>query len=673
MTDNPLLLAGGLPRFSAIRAEHVEPAVQQVLAEQRAQLAALEAQTEPTFASLVVPLEEMRHRLGRIWSPVSHLNSVMNHDALRTAYNNCLPLLADFHTDLGQSAALCAAFKHIQAREAATLDEAQRELLVKALRDFRLSGVDLPPAPKARFKVVMMELSRLGAKFEENVLDATNDWSYALTDAAQLRGINASIVEQAAERARAQQLPGWVFALDQPSYVAIMNDAESAGLRRAFYEAWNTRASDCGPSAGKFDNSAVLEQILQLRHESATLLGFGNFAQLALADRMASSVDEVSGFLRQLAGAARAAAQRELIELEQFAGRKLDSWDIGFYSERLQQQLFNISQEELRAYLPLPRVLAGLFEVVERLYGVRIVARQDVECWHADAAYYDVLNAAGQAVAGFYLDAYARPHKRSGAWMDDCLARKQLDATLTLPVAYLTCNSLPPRAGLPALLTHDDVITLFHEFGHGLHHMLTRVGLPSLAGISGVAWDAVELPSQFMENYAWLPEVLQRISAQHETGAPLPADMQQRLIATRSFQAGMQTLRQVEYALFDMRIHAEYDPARGGRVYELLGEVRQEVSVLQSPAWQRFPHNFGHIFAGGYAAGYYSYKWAEVLAADAFAAFSEPGPFDRATATRFLDSILARGGSRDALQNFVEFRGRKPDIQALLQQYGIAA
>jgi oligopeptidase A len=452
-----------------------------------------------------------------------------------------------------------------------------------------------------------------------------------------------------------------------------MNDAESAGLRRAFYEAWNTRASDCGPSAGKFDNSAVLEQILQLRHESATLLGFGNFAQLALADRMASSVDEVSGFLRQLAGAARAAAQRELIELEQFAGRKLDSWDIGFYSERLQQQLFNISQEELRAYLPLPRVLAGLFEVVERLYGVRIVARQDVECWHADAAYYDVLNAAGQAVAGFYLDAYARPHKRSGAWMDDCLARKQLDATLTLPVAYLTCNSLPPRAGLPALLTHDDVITLFHEFGHGLHHMLTRVGLPSLAGISGVAWDAVELPSQFMENYAWLPEVLQRISAQHETGAPLPADMQQRLIATRSFQAGMQTLRQVEYALFDMRIHAEYDPARGGRVYELLGEVRQEVSVLQSPAWQRFPHNFGHIFAGGYAAGYYSYKWAEVLAADAFAAFSEPGPFDRATATRFLDSILARGGSRDALQNFVEFRGRKPDIQALLQQYGIAA
>jgi oligopeptidase A len=673
MTDNPLLSTAGLPRFSAIQPEHIEPAIRQVIGEQRAQLAALESQTAPTFATLVVPLEEMRHRLARVWSPVTHLNAVRNSEELRAAYNACLPLLADFQTDLAQSTALCAAFKQIQQREGAQLDETQRELLTKALRDFRLSGVDLAPEPKARFKAVMMELSQLGAKFEENVLDATNAWRHHVNDAAAVQGINTSIIEQAAQRAREQQLSGWLFTLDQPSYVAVMTDAASAPLRHAFYEAWTTRASDCGPSAGRFDNSEVMAQILKLRHEAAQLLGFGNFAELALADRMAKSVDEVITFLRQMAGAARAAAQREFAELELFAGQQLQSWDVSFYSERLQQRLHAVSQEELREYLPLPRVLTGLFEVVGQLYGLTFTPREDVDRWHADVQYFDVHAADGTVVAGFFLDPYARPHKRSGAWMDDCVGRKELDGTVTLPVAYLTCNSLPPRDGRPALLTHDDVVTLFHEFGHGLHHMLTRVGYPSVAGISGVAWDAVELPSQFMENYAWLPEVLQQISARGGDGAPLPAEMQQRLIATRSFQAGMQTLRQVEFALFDMRLHAEYDPARGGRVYEILGEVRQEVALLQPPPWQRFPHNFGHIFAGGYAAGYYSYKWAEVLAADAFAAFAERGHFDRATATRFLDSILARGGSRDALSNFVEFRGRKPDIKALLQQYGIAA
>jgi oligopeptidase A len=673
MTDNPLLISSGLPQFSAIRPGHVEPAIRQTIAEQRAELAALEAQPAPSFASLVVPLEEMRHRLARVWSPVSHLNAVRNSDELRAAYNTCLPLLSDFQTDVAQSAALCAGYQRIQANEGATLDDTQRELVAKALRDFHLSGVDLAPEPKARFKAVMMELSQLGAKFEENVLDATNTWRHHVTDPAEVQGVNASILEQAAQQARERQLPGWLFTLDQPSYVAVMTDGASAGLRRTFYEAWNTRASDCGPSAGRFDNGPVMEQILKLRHEAARLLQFSNFAELALADRMATSVAEVTGFLRQLASAARAAARQEFAELELFAARPLQSWDVSFYSERLQQKLFSISQEELREYLPLPRVLAGLFEVIGRLYGLGFEPRANVDRWHPDVQYFDVRAPDGTVVAGFFLDPYARPHKRSGAWMDDCVGRKQLDGTLTLPVAHLTCNSLPPGNGKPALLTHDDVVTLFHEFGHGLHHMLTRVGYPSVAGISGVAWDAVELPSQFMENYAWLPEVLQKISAFGGDGAPLPADTQQRLIATRSFQAGMQTVRQVELALFDMRLHAEYDPARGGRIYEILDEVRQEVAVLQPPAWQRFPHNFGHVFAGGYAAGYYSYKWAEVLAADAFAAFTEHGPFDRATATRFLDSILARGGSRDALANFVEFRGRKPEIQALLQLYGIAA
>jgi oligopeptidase A len=388
---------------------------------------------------------------------------------------------------------------------------------------------------------------------------------------------------------------------------------------------------------------------------------------------MAHSVAEVSDFLRRLARAAKAAGEAEFAELETFAGRRLEPWDVTFYSERLQQSRYFVSQEELRDYLPLPRVLAGLFEVAEKLFDVRIHERGGVPVWHPDARYFEVQAPGGAPLASFYLDAHARAHKRSGAWMDDCIGRKQLGGAITLPVAYLVCNSLPPAGDRPALLTHDDVVTLFHEFGHGLHHMLTRVNYPSIAGINGVAWDAVELPSQFMENYAWLPEVLARISAHVRDGKPIPADKQRQLIATRSFQAGLQTLRQVEFALFDMRMHAEYDPTRGGRVYEILDEVRREVAVVQIPPWNRYPHNFGHIFAGGYAAGYYSYKWAEVLAADAFAAFTEQGAFDRTTAKRFVDSILARGGSRDALDAFVEFRGRKPDVNALLRLYGIAA
>jgi oligopeptidase A len=620
----------------------------------------------------------MRHRLGRIWSPVGHLNGVMNSEALRAAYNACLPLLSEYSTDLAQSEPLYRAYKHIAEHEGPRLDAVQREVLTHALRDFRLAGVALDGERKARFKAVMMELAQLGAKFEENVLDATNEWSRHVTDASELKGINAAIVDQAAQRAKDKGVSGWLFGLDQPTYVAVVTDCESPAMRRAFYEAWSTRASDQGPSAGNYDNTPVIERILALRHESARLLDFNSFAEYALADRMAHTVPEVTEFLRALARAAKGAGARDLAELEAFAGRKLDAWDITFYSERLQQQRYAVSQEELREYLPLPRVLDGLFEVAEQLYGIKVSQQQGVSLWHPDARYYEILDAGGTAIAAFYLDPYARPHKRAGAWMDDCIGRQQLNGELTLPVAYLVCNSLPPQAGngqseRPAQLTHDDVVTLFHEFGHGLHHMLTRVGYPSLAGISGVAWDAVELPSQFMENYAWLPEVLSRVSAHALTGAPLPADKQRQLIATRSFQAGLQTLRQVEFALFDMRLHAEYDPARGGRVYEILNEVRDEVAVIRVPEWHRFPHNFGHIFAGGYAAGYYSYKWAEVLAADAFSAFETAGAFDRATARRFLDSILSRGGSRDPLEAFVEFRGRKPDVAALLKLYGIAA
>lgn len=669
---NPLLSDFDLPPFDVLRAQHAEPALRTVIDRQRGQIALIEAERNPAFASVAEPMEAMHHELTRVWSPISHLNGVVNTAALRNAYNACLPLLSDLQTDIGQSEALYRAYHAVELREGQQLDCAQQRVLSNALRDFRLAGVALPPAQKARFKHIMAELAQLGAKFEQNVLDATNDWRLHVTDAARLAGINAGLLTAAANRARESGLQGWLMALDQPTYVAVLTDCESAELRRSYYEAWNTRASDQGPSRGRWDNTAVIEQILGLRHEVAQLLEFPNYAQYALATRMARSLHEVRDFLEQLARAARPAALREHAELEAFAGRALDAWDVAFFSERLQNSRFSVSQEELRPWFALPQVLAGLFDVARRLFGVEIREQQGVAVWHANVRYYVIESADGTPVGSFYLDPYARPDKRSGAWMDECVGRREVAGKSAQPVAYLVCNVLPPAVDQPALLTHDDVVTLFHEFGHGLHHMLTRVRYPSIAGINGVAWDAVELPSQFLENYAWHPAVLQQIARHFETGAPLPESKQSQLIATRSFQAGMQTLRQIELALFDFRLHAEFDPEQGARAQTLLEEVRREVAVVRAPPWNRFAHNFAHIFAGGYAAGYYSYKWAEVLAADAFAAFEEAGVFDPTTAQRFLDSILARGGSVDALDAFVAFRGRQPQIEPLLRQHGIA-
>jgi oligopeptidase A len=662
-----------LPAFSSIRVANIEPVLRELLDAHRAQLAALLKQPDPTWDSLVVPLEEMHHRLARTWSPVGHMNGVVNSDELRAAYNACLPLLTAWHTELAQNERLYRAYEAILANEGQRLTSGQRKLLQNALRDFRLAGVALPAEQKAEFKALVEQLATLQSRFDENVLDATNAWSRLLTQQSEIEGLPQPIVDRARAAAQSRQAEGWFFTLDAPNYQAVMMHAENEALRRDFYHGWVTRASDQGSTEGRWDNTELMTQILDLRHKIAQLVGFPNYAEYSLATKMASSVDEVRGFLEQLARQSRPVAVREYDDLTQFAGHKLNAWDVAFHVERLKRERLQLSEEMLRPYFPLPRVLAGMFAVAEKLYGVRIVEHSGVDLYHPDVRFYDILNADGSRRGGFYIDLYARPKKRGGAWMDECIGRKRLADTAAQPVAYLVCNFMPPVGTQPSLLTHAEVVTMFHEFGHGLHHMLTRVDYPSIAGINGVAWDAVELPSQFMENFAWQAEVLPLISGHVETGEPLPQIELERLLATRTFQAGMQTVRQLEFALFDLRIHSENAPQSSDAVMRTLAEVRAQVAVVHPPEFNRFPHSFQHIFSGGYAAGYYSYKWAEVLAADAFSAFEEQGIFNTEVARRFLASILEQGGSRDAMEAFVEFRGRKPQIEPLLKQLGLAA
>jgi oligopeptidase A len=667
---NPLLAMRGLPPFSEIRAEDVEPAIDALLAQSRAQLGNLaKLDGAPSVAGVIVPVEQLRHRLARTWSPVSHLNAVMNSDPLRAAYNACLPKLSLYHTELGQNEALYRAYASIAADPALT--PTQRALVSDALRDFRLAGVALAPDRKARFKTLMQELARLQARFEENVLDAANAWSLLIGDPSRLRGLPEHVTKRAQSEAAQRGEKGWLLTLDFPTFHAVVTHADDASLRRELYEAWSTRASDRGPQARRFDNTDVMREILRLRHEVARMLDFPSFAEYSLANKMADSVAEVRGFLEDLAARSLPAGRREMQELESSAGRRLEAWDVAYYAEKLRRARYDVSDEQLRPYLPVERVLAGAFVVTGHIYGLRIERRAGVDVWHEDVRLYDVRDAYDELRGSFYVDLYARPKKRSGAWMDECVGRARLNGSVELPVAYLCCNFTPPVAGSPALLAHGEVVTLFHELGHTLHHVLTRVDYPSVAGINGVPWDAVELPSQFMEGFAWSPEVLPLISAHHETGEPLPAAMLERMIAARRFNAGMQMLRQLEFALFDLRLHAEYEPARGDRVTEVLNEVRAQVSVVPVPEFNRFAHGFTHVFGGAYAAGYYSYKWAEVLAADAFAAFEEAGVLDRATGQRFLRSILEIGGTRPVMDAFVEFRGRKPTLEALLRQCGL--
>ncbi len=676
--SNPLLELEGLPPFSRIAPEHVEPAVDCLVSGNRSEVERLlDEVSEPDWYNFIEPLEELEDRLSRAWSPVSHLHAVMDSEPLREAYNACLPKLSDYGTEMGQNERLFRAYAQV-AEQAEGLPQPQRKLLENALRDFRLSGVDLPAEKKARFREIASNLSELTARFEENLLDATNAWQKRVTDETLLAGLPPSALDLARQTAEQRGEAGWLFTLEFPSYHPVVTYADNRDLRREFYEAYSTRASDQGPDAGRFDNSEVMEAILALRHELAQLLGYRNYAERSLATKMARTPEEVTGFLRDLARRARPQAERELQELRDYAREHhgvetLEAWDIPYYSEKLRQHRYSISQEALKPWFPETRVIPGMFEVIGRLFGVTIrQSDEQVDVWHPDVRFYEVRDTgSGELLGQFYFDLYARPKKRGGAWMADCISRMKTRNREQNPVAFMTCNFTPPVGEKPALLTHDEVQTLFHEFGHGLHHMLTQVDWPSISGISGVAWDAVELPSQLMENWCWEREALDLFSGHYETGEPLPQALFERMLAARNFQSAMQMLRQVEFALFDFRIHLEYEPERGGRIYEILQEVRDEVAVVKPPAWNRFAHGFSHIFGGGYAAGYYSYKWAEVLSADAFSLFEENGVLDPETGMLFRQNILEKGGSADAMELFVAFRGREPSIEPLLRHTGI--
>jgi len=668
----------GLPPFEKIKPEHVEPAIRELIEMNRKLVdELLNSMEHYTWDNLIQPLEEADDQLGRAWSPVSHMNSVVNSDELRDAYNACLPLLSEYSTEMGQNEHLFEAYKSIhEMPEFQHLDQAQKKTIENGLRDFHLSGIDLPPEKKARYKEIKQQLSKLTTKYEENLLDATNAWEKHITDEAELSGLPDSAKAMAKQQAEQEEKSGWLFNLEFPSYYAIMTHADKRELREEMYQAYVTRASDQGPNAGQWDNSQIMDEILALRHELAQLLGFKSFAERSLATKMAETPEQVISFLQDLAKRSKPVAEKELNELREFARSEhqlddLQPWDIAYYSEKQQQHLFDISQEDLKPYFPETKVINGMFEVVKRLYGINIKKVDDVQTWHKDVLFYEISDDKGDVRGHFYLDLYARAKKRGGAWMDDCMGRmSRSDGSTQLPVAYLTCNLTPPVGDDPALFTHDEVITLFHEFGHGLHHMLTRINHIGVSGINGVAWDAVELPSQFMENWCWEREALDLIAGHYQTDKPLPEDLYKKMYAAKNFQSSMQMVRQLEFSLFDFRLHLEYEPGKTN-IQQKLDEVRQQVSVVIPPAYNRFQHGFSHIFAGGYAAGYYSYKWAEVLSADAFAKFEEQGIFNTTTGHEFLHNILEQGGSSEPMELFIKFRGREPTIDALLRHSGI--
>ncbi len=674
--SNPLLETHALPPFDRIKPEHIEPAITQLLTASRDSVRKLlEGDKDYRWESLITPLDSIDDRLSQAWSPVSHLNSVVNSTELRDAYNACLPKLSEYSTEMGQNKGLYEAYLALsESDQFPGLDHAQQKVINNALRDFRLSGIALESADQKRYGELKKRLSELTSKFSENVMDATQAWTKLIVDVSVLEGLPDSALQAAKQAAGAKGEEGYLINLEFPSYLPVITYCANRELRKEVYTAFATRASDQGPNPGQWDNSELIDEILALRNELAQLLGYCSYADLSLATKMADDPQQVLGFLQDLADRSKGVAERELQELRNFARdhysvEELDAWDITYYGEKLKQHTYAISQEELRPYFPAEKVIAGMFEVVNRLYGIDIQQLEGVASWHPDVRFYEVKRS-GEVIGKFYLDPFARENKRGGAWMDECRVRRVFDNQLQIPVAYLVCNFNGPVGDKPALLTHDEVTTLFHEFGHGLHHLLTRVDYPGVSGINGVPWDAVELPSQFMENWCWEVEGLALISGHFETGQPLPRDLLDKLQAARNFQSGMIMVRQLEFSLFDFMIHYNYSATLN--VQQKLDEIREKVSVVIPPAFNRFQHGFSHIFAGGYAAGYYSYKWAEVLSADAFSRFEEEGVFCPETGKDFLEAILQQGGAYEPMELFVRFRGREPKIDALLRHSGIA-
>ena len=672
---NPLLDFTGLPRFAEIKPELVAPAIEYLLVENRALIARLlEDNAPPTWQNFVTPMEDANERLSRAWGPVGHLNAVMNSPELREVYNATLPRITQYYAELGQNLALFVKFKALRSSPEFTgLSAARKKIIENELRDFRLGGAELPDKQKARYLEIQERLSELSSHFSDNLLDATNDYTLVIENKDELSGLPDDVLQAAQEAAQGASKTGWLFTLKAPSYGPVMQYADNRVLREKMYRASGTRASEFGKP--EWDNTALMDEIVKLRGEEARLLGFANFGELSLASKMANSPQQVVEFMRELAQRARPFAEKDLVELRQFARTELgiddlQSWDVGYASEKLREQRYAFSEQEVKQYFPEDAVLPGMFKLVETLYGLSIKAAS-APVWHDDVRFFDIRNVQGQLVGQFYLDLYARNSKRGGAWMDDVITRRRIASGIQTPVAYLNCNFSPPIGQKPAVFTHDEAITLFHEFGHGLHHLLTEVEDLGVSGINGVEWDAVELPSQFMENFCWEWDVLRGMTRHCDNGEPLPRALFDKMLAAKNFQSGLQTLRQIEFSLFDMLMHSNFEAGGGKSILQLLDEVRAEVAVLIPPAFHRFPHSFSHIFAGGYAAGYYSYKWAEVLSADAYSLFEENGVLNPDVGARFRSEILAMGGSRGAMQSFAAFRGREPSIDALLRHNGL--
>lgn len=675
---NPLLENSQLPQFSKIQPEHIQPAIEKLIQDCRDTTEQVLNQPHFTWENFCEPLSEVNDRLSKAWSPVGHLNAVKNSPELREAYQACLPLLSEYGTWVGQHQGLYQAYLSLKnSTEFANYSQAQKKAIENSLRDFELSGISLPEAQQKRYGEIVARLSELNSQFSNNVLDATMGWEKVISDESQLKGLPESALQAAKQSAESKGVEGFRFTLEFPSYIPVLTYCENRELREEMYRAFVTRASEQGPNAGKWDNSAIMEEILTLRLELARLLGFERYTELSLATKMAENPQQVLDFLQNLANRSKAQGEKELAELLEFCKTQenvtaLEPWDITFYSEKQKQALYSINDEELRPYFPEDRVLSGLFELVKRIFNIRAVERFDVDTYHKDVRFFDLLDESNEVRGSFYLDLYAREHKRGGAWMDDCVGRKRkANGTMQKPVAYLTCNFNAPIGDKPALFTHDEVTTLFHEFGHGIHHMLTQIDIGDVSGINGVPWDAVELPSQFLENWCWESEALAFISGHYETGEPLPSDKLNQLIQAKNFQAAMFVLRQLEFGLFDFRLHHHYENGKTNQILDTLKQVKSEVAVIKGVEWARTPHSFSHIFAGGYAAGYYSYLWAEVLSADAYSRFEEEGIFNPTTGKSFLDNILTRGGSEEPMVLFERFRGRKPSLDALLRHKGI--